>query len=135
MGMSMGSPGVYQLALLSIGAALSQQQQTPIVGLKGLRSVTLEADFSGGTGGSTVTAVVRTRLGSAGLWREIARFDFTAAEAKGGTVETGQASIATLGALSANTVRQGFLGTDLDCLVSSSGTYTGSQLSIRAAVR
>lgn len=126
----------YQLAALTIGAAITAQAQTAITGLNGVSAVTIEAELSGGTGGSTVTAVVRSRIGSGGTMREIARFDFTTAAAKSCTiVGNAAASIAALAALSANSVLQGFLGTDFDCVVTSTGTYTSTTLSVRMSAR
>lgn len=130
----MDLPGSYVLAARTITAALTAAEHTPVTGLNGMREVTLDAELSGGTGGSTVTAVVRSRIGTDGAWREIARFDFTTAAAKSATVTKGPASVAAFAALSANAVLQNYLGTDLDCIVTSTGTYTGTTLAVRAAV-
>lgn len=131
----MDLPGDYVLAALTIGAAITGQEQTAITDLDGMSSVTLEAVLAGGAGGSTVTAVVRSRISSGGTWREIARFDFTTADSKSCTIMASAASIAALAALSTNAVLQGFLGTELDAVITSTGTYTNSTLSVRAAVR
>lgn len=133
----MDNPGDYALASLAVSTAIATAQaQTAITDLAGMREVTLEAELLGGTGGSTFTAVVRSRIGSGGTLREIARFDFTTAAAKTCTiVANGAASIAALAALSANSVLQGFLGTELDCIVSSTGAYTNTTFVLRAAVR
>lgn len=131
----MDNPGDYVLASLAVSTAIvTAQAQTAITGLEGMRELTLEAELLGGTGGSTFTAIVRSRIGSGGILREIARFDFTTAAAKSCTLTKGQASIAALSALSANLVLQNFLGTELDCIVSSSGTYTNTTFVLRASV-
>jgi len=131
------SPGFYSLAALTVTTAIAASAgvQTAIDELDGMAAVTLEAEFTG-TGGTSLTALIRTRCGSGGTWREIARFDFTAADSKSCTiVGNAAASIASLAALSANSVLQGFLGTELQAVISSVGTWTGSTVAIRAAVR
>lgn len=131
----MDNPGSKTLASLVVSTAIvTAQAQTATTGLEGMSELTLEAELLGGTGGSTFTAIVRTRIGSGGTLREIARFDFTSAAAKSCTITKGQASIAALAALSANTVLQNFLGTELDCIVSSTGTYTNTTFVCRASV-
>lgn len=126
----------YSLAALTITTALTSQAQTAIDELEGMTSVTIEAEFSGGTGGTSLTALVQTRIGSGGTWREIASFDFTTAASKScNIVANGSAAIAALAALSANTVLQGFLGTELRAVITSVGTYTDSTLAVRASVR
>ena len=131
----MDLPGDYVLAALSISTALTAQEQTAITGLRGVTGATIEAAFTGGTGGDSLTALVRTRIGSGGTWREVARFDFTVAASKSCTLVAGAAAIAAFAALSANTVLQGFLGTDFEAIVTSVGTYADSALSIRLAAR
>lgn len=131
----MDSPGDYVLASRAISTAiLTTEAQTAIDGLEGMRELALEAELLGGTGGSTFTAIVRTRIGSGGVLREIARFDFTVSAAKSCTIVKGAASIAALAALGANSVLQNFLGTELDCLLSSTGTYTNTTFVLRASV-
>jgi hypothetical protein len=131
----MDSPGDYVLASRPITTAIvTAEAQTAIDGLEGMREVVLEAELLGGTGGSTFTAIVRTRIGSGGALREIARFDFTTTAAKSCTIVKGATSIAALAALSANSVLQNFLGTELDCLLSSTGTYTNTTFVLRASV-
>lgn len=130
----MENPGDYTLASLVVSTAiLTAQAQTPITDLGGMRELTLEAELLGGTGGSTFTAIVRTRIGG-GTLREIARFDFTTAAAKSCTLVKGAAAIAILAALGANSVLQNFLGSELDCIVSSTGNYTNTTFVLRASV-
>lgn len=131
----MDNPGDYALASRAISTAIvTAEAQTAITDLKGMREVTFDAELLGGTGGSSFTAIVRTRIGSGGTLREIARFDFTIAAAKSCTIVKGAASIAALAALSANSVLQNFLGTELDCILSSTGTYTNTTFVLRASV-
>lgn len=134
----MDNPGDYVLAsLTAVSTAIATAQaQTAITDLQGMSSVTLEAVLAGGTGGSTFTALVQTRIGSGGTLRDIARFDFTTADSKScNIVANGSASIASLQSLSANSVLQGFLGTELICTVSSTGIYTNTSFVLRASVR
>lgn len=130
----MNRPGFYSLFSGSIGAAGSLEH-SEITALDGMSGVTLEVAFSGGTGGTSLTVVVQTRLGSGGIWRDIARFEFTGAATKYANLVAGAASVAAFPALAAEGQTQNFLGTELRCTRSSVGTYTNSSLSVLAAVR
>lgn len=131
----MAASGIYQLlASATIGAAVSLEHSA-ITALEGMSGVTLEVDFTGGTGGASLTVVVQTRLGSGGTWRDIARFDFTGAATKYANLVAGAASVAAFPTLAAEGQTQNFLGSELRCTRSSVGTYTNSSLSVLAAVR
>lgn len=131
----MNNAGDYVLAALTVTTAVTAQQQTAITDLDGMSSATLETEFSG-TGGDSCKALIRSRIGSGGTWREIASFDFTASGSKSCTIVANTAaSIAALATLSTNSVLQGFLGTELQAVVTSVGTWTNGTLAVRAAVR
>ena len=131
----MYNAGDYALAALTVSTAITAQQQTAITDLDGMSGATIEAEFSG-TGGTSCTALIRTRIGSGGTWREIASIDFTAAGSKScNLVANAAASIAAFATLSANSVLQGFLGTELQAVITSVGTWTNGVLAVRASVR
>jgi hypothetical protein len=131
----MDLPGDYSLAARDITTAITSEAQTGITDLDGMQAVTLEAVFAG-SGGTSCQAIVRTRIGPGGNWREIARFDFTVAGAKSANiVANASAGVAALAALNSDSVLQGFLGTELDCVVSSVGTWVDGVLAVRAAAR
>lgn len=133
--MTMDLPGCYPLVSATISTA-GTTTYTAIENLQGMTSVTLEAELSGGTGGSAVNVLVQTRLGSGGTWRDIASLDFTTAAAKFIVVAAGtQTTMGAFDALSANTARAGFLGDQLRAVVTSTGTYVSSTLSVRASAR
>lgn len=94
------------------------------------RSLTIQAKFTYGSGGTTVDAYVQTTLDGGGSWIDIANFSFTTATAKkvinlsSLTPVTSQATPAD-GALAANTAVDGILGGKLRIKYVSTGTYAG----------
>lgn len=132
----MDRPNSYSLAALTITTALSSQAQTAITDLAGMSSLTIEAELSGGTGGTSVNVLVQTRLGSGGTWRDVASLDFTGAAAKyTNVIASAAVAVTAIGSLSANTVINGFLGDQLRAVVTSVGVYTSTSLAVRASVR
>jgi hypothetical protein len=133
----MDNPGVYTLAALGITAALSAQAQTPITGLDGMSAVTLEAALAYGSGGTTCAAVVQTSFDGGTTWRDVARFEFTTASAVkiANLQANGAKAIASYSALSTETVLDGVLGDRLRVVVTSTGTYVNTTLSVRASAR
>lgn len=130
----MDNPGTYDLFVGSITAALSAAAQTAITDLDGMSTVSLEAEFLGGAGGTSCSGVVQTRFG-AGNWRDIARFDFTTAPAtKHATLTKGSKAVTVYSALASEGVYDGVLGDQLRALLTSVGTYTNTTLSLRASV-
>jgi hypothetical protein len=126
--MSLGD--TFTLVNETVTAAITAQQFTAITGLEGITALTLEAVFSG-TGGSTAVATVRTRINSAGSWREIARFDFAAAGAKMATLTKAAAAVASFSSLSADSVLNGFLGAEYDLTLTTTGTWTNGLMTVR----
>jgi hypothetical protein len=102
-----------------------------------MAAVTLFANFTYGSGGSTCIAVVQTTLDGVN-WIDIARFDFaTSGDAKrcnlSGLTAVGVAAVA---ALSAEGVLDGILGDRLRAKITTTGTYAGNTaISIRASAR
>jgi len=128
----MAIPGVYTLVSETVTTAVTAQAQTAIDSLEGMTRATFEATFSG-TGGSTAVALIQSRMGSAGVWREIASIDFAAAGAKSCTVVSTAATPAAFAALSANSVLN-WLGTELRAVITTTGTWVGGVLAVRVHV-
>ena len=128
----MAIPGVYNLIAETITTAITAQAFTAIDGLEGMTRATFEATFSG-TGGSTAVAVVQSRIGTGGTWREIANIEFSAAGSKSCTVVSTAAAPAAFATLSANSTLN-WLGTELRVVGTSTGTWSNSLLSVSAHV-
>ena len=133
----MDEAGVFTLAALQLTAARSLAIVTPITGLDGMSSVSLEANFQYGSGGATASALVATSYDGGTTWRHIARFDFTTTGAvKLANVQANAAKgITVYTDLASEGVNDGMLGDQLALLVQSTGTYSNTTLSVRAAVR
>lgn len=129
-------PGVYTLCAASITAARTNDEQTEITALDGLVSVTLLAEMLGGTGGTSISALVQTTFDGV-TWLDIARFDWTNTASKKWCVLQGNAAkaIATYVALAAEGVNDGLLGNELRVVLTTVGTYTNTTVAVRAAVR
>lgn len=132
----MDNPGVFTLAALGITVA-AVTQLTPIADLDGMTAVTLEFAFTYGSGGASVSAVVQTTFDGGTSWRDVARADFTTASAtKHCSLEGLLSKAMTLyGALAAEGVYDGVLGDQLRCVVTSTGVYANTTLSVRASAR
>lgn len=135
--MSLDNPGVFVLAAQQITAAAGPITLTPITNLDGMTAVTIEANFQYGSGGTTCTAIVVTTFDDGVTWRHVARFDFTTSdEVKScelsGLLSRGVSSYADLGSEGVN---DGLLGNQLCAIITSTGTYTNTVLSLRASVR
>ena len=128
----MAVPGVYNLIAETITTAITSQAFSAIDNLEGMTRVTFDATFSG-TGGSTAVALIQSRMGSAGAWREIASIDFAAAGSKSCTVVSTAATPAAFATLSANSVLN-WLGTELRVVGTSTGTWSNGLLSVSAHV-
>lgn len=94
-----------------------------------VESLTLQAVFTYGSGGTNATAYVQTTFDGGTTWMDIACFQFTTATAKHLFHLTAAAvtSIATPGdaALTANTCVNGFLGDQFRVKLTTTGTYAG----------
>jgi hypothetical protein len=135
----MNNPGVYSLATVTVTTAIASPagKQTAIVNLAGMTAVSLEFDFTYGTGSGTVVAVVRTPLDGGTKYRDIARADFANASAVKHCNLEGLLSkgITAYAALAAEGVYDGVLGDSLICEITSTGTYANSLIAVRASVR
>lgn len=130
-------PAVYTLASLGVTTALAASAQTPITGLAGMSSVTLEASFSYGSGGATASVVVATSFDGGTTWRDIARFDFTTESAvKHANLRADESlDVMPYEALAHDGINDCILGDRLRAVVTTTGTYATTTLAVRASVR
>jgi hypothetical protein len=114
----------------------------PTYSLPGLNyeSLSLQANFTYGSGGTTVKAWVQTTFDQGVTWTDIANFAFTTASARRlyHLTPVAVTSIATPtdGTLADNTAVNGLLGSNLRVKLTTTGTYAGgTSLVISALVR
>ena len=132
----MDNAGVYDLAVLD-SSTFTNAVVSAVAGLDGMAAVSLEAVFKFGSGSGTLSATVMTSFDKGTTWRHVARFDFTTATATklANTQASAAKAVQAYADLSAEGVNDGFLGDRLAVQLSTSGSYSNSTLSIRAAVR
>jgi hypothetical protein len=137
----MVTPGVYDLAALAITTALTNSAQTAITGLDGMSAANIVAELLGGTGGTTIVGLVQTSVDGGTVWLDVARFDFNTADSpptagkKYCVLQTNAAkAITQYAALAAEGMNDGLLGDRMRAVLTSTGTYTDTTLSIRVAV-
>lgn len=130
------TPGVYTLAALSITTALSAQAQTAIDDLDGMSGMTLLAEMVGGTGGTSIDAVVQTSLDGGTTWLDIARFTWANTASKKWCVLQNAAAkaVTSYAALGSEGVNDGLLGDRLRVVLTTVGTYSNTTVSVRAHV-
>lgn len=120
------------LPALTISTALTAVTTTPVKLLSGMNYLAVQAVFLYGSGGTTVNAYVQTTLDGGLSWFDIMNFSFTTSAAtKISAVNTyiapaSQAFAPGSGALTANTIVQGILGSQLRLLYTTTGTYAGA---------
>ncbi len=145
----MDNAGIFDLGSATVTTALTDSvitsassaagaSQAFIDRLGGMVSVSLQATFVYGSGGTTCIAYVQTSLDQGVTWIDIARFDFSTANAtKVANISAAGASApAAVAALGAEGKLDGILGDRLRVKVTSTGTYAGNtSLAVRAAVR
>lgn len=130
------NPGIYTLAALSITTALTGSAQTAI-SLDGATAVSIECNFQYGSGGTTASGVIQTTFDGGTTWRDVARCDFTTstrvayANLSGLTYK----AVATYSALSSEGQNDGLIGDHLRAVITSTGTYANTVLSIRVSAR
>lgn len=129
------------LPALTIAAAVGLTAATAFTALDGLKTLTLEATFVYGAGGTKVTAYVQTSLDAGVTWTDIACFTFTTAAAKKISKVSVYAAVAasvtpTDGTLADDTILDGVLGDQFRVKTKSTGTYTGAtSLTITATAK
>jgi hypothetical protein len=116
---------------LTITTALSATGGTAVQFTHGSpRNVTLEAIFTYGSGGTSADAYVQTSLDGGATWIDIANFHFTTSSLSKVVNLSSLTPVTTLttpsdGSLSANTVVDGIIGTQIRVKYVSVGTYAG----------
>jgi hypothetical protein len=123
---------IVKLLDLTITAAISTALTTEVVKLTAQPcSLTVQANFTYGSGGTSVDAYLQTSLDGGSTWCDIANFSFTTASArkiynlKTNTAVT-TAATPTDGTITANTSVDGILGVLFRVKYKSVGTYAGS---------
>jgi|ERR1051325_6200915 hypothetical protein len=128
-----------QLTLLAptvITTAVTGVVGVTIAELAAMESLTAEAVFTYGSGGTSLTAYIQTSFTGGLTWTDIMAFQFTTATArKVSSVRTAAVVAAAVtpgdGALTANTVVDGLLGDQLRVKYTSVGTYaSGTTIAI-----
>jgi hypothetical protein len=130
------SPGTYDLAALAVTTAQTNAAQTAITSLDGMSSANVLAEVLGAAGGTTISVKVQTTLDGGTTWLDIARFDYTTSAGKKYCVLSAGASkaVTAYAALASEGVNDGLLGDQLRAVVTSTGTYTDTTLSVRVSV-
>jgi hypothetical protein len=133
----MNNAEVYTLAAVQLAAAMPLSLLTPITNLGGMTAVTLDVDFQYGSGSGTASVIVVTSFDGGTTFRHIARFDFTTASvAKQCNLEGLLSMGVTVYAdLLSEGVNDGALGDQLAAIITTTGTYSGTTLAVRASVR
>jgi hypothetical protein len=125
--------------VITDGVSSAGVAQSFIDGLESATAVTLQANFTYGSGGTNLKVDVETSLDQGTTWIPITRFAFTTASAEKVVNLSGLTPVTTVytpATLSDDAVKDGILGDRLRCRITSTGTYGGNtSLSIRASVR
>lgn len=129
------------LAPLTITAAVGATGTTPVTGLAGAKSLTVQAKFTYGSGGTTAKVYVQTTLDGGVTWIDIMCLAFTTATATKVSAVVmstalGPSVTPTDGALADNTILSGLFGDQLRLKYVTTGTYGGgTTLSVSAIVK
>jgi hypothetical protein len=104
------------------------------------RSLCAEAQFTYGSGGTTVDAYLQTSFDNGNTWVDIAQFHFTTASASAIFNLSSLTPVTTQytptnGTLAANTAKDGILGPLFQVQLVTTGTYVGSSLRIDVAAQ
>lgn len=94
-------------------------------------SICVQANFTYGSGGTTVDAYFQTSVDGGTTWIDIAQFHFTASSARFVYNLNSQTPVtteytATDGTLAANTAKDGIVGPLYQVKLASTGTYAGN---------
>jgi hypothetical protein len=124
------------LLTLPITAAVAVTATNPVKFNAAPRNLTVQGNLVYGSGGTTVDAYLQTGIDGGATWIDIAQFHFTTAAARFVYNLNAQTPVTTEytptdGSLSANTAKDGLLGSQFRVKYQSTGTYAGgTQLSI-----
>lgn len=119
------------IAALTVTTAVSAGTATPLQFNDGVpESLAIQANFVYGSGGTSADAWVQTSFDGGTTWTDIANFHFTTASLRANynlsslTPVTTQYT-ATDGTLSANTAKDGVIGSKIRVKFTTVGTYAG----------
>lgn len=108
-------------------------------GLDGMLAATIEANFSYGSGGTSLKVMIETSLDQGTTWTEVARLAFTTASAQKVVNLSGLTPVTTVyapAALSDDAVKDGVFGPRWRARILTVGVYAGnSSLSVRMIAR
>lgn len=147
------NPGIKNLASVALAALNAATTQTVVTsvadqqgvtqayvdGLEGMLSASIEANFTAGSGGTSVKAIVETTFDQGVTWIEVARFAFTTSNATKVVNLSGLTPVTTVYApvaLSDDAVKDGLLGPRFRASILTTGTYAGNAaLALRLVAR
>lgn len=124
--------------VITEGVSASGVAQGFIDRLAGMSSVSLQASFVYGSGGTTCAVIVQTSFDQGQSWIDVCRFNFTTANGKkvANIAATGGVAPAAVTALGDEGVGPAVLGDRLRAKITTTGTYSGNtSISVRASVR
>lgn len=119
------------LVATTVGAAVTAVVTLPLGNMGGAKSITAQAKFLYGAGGTTLKCWLQTTFDGGATWCDIACFAFLLASAtKISKVMIGTALAAALvptdGSLADDTIKDGLIGSAFRLKYTSTGTYTGA---------
>lgn len=124
--------------VITDGVSAQNVAQSFIDGLDSVSSVTLQANFTYGSGGTNLKVDVETSLDQGVTWIAVARFAFLLASAEkvfNLSALTPVTTVYTPATLSDDAVKDGILGDRLRARITSTGTYAGNtSISVRAVI-
>ncbi len=116
---------------LAITTALTGSVQPVVMsGLYGMKSLTVEANFTYGSGGTTVKVWIQTSLDGGTNWIDVINFAFTTASGRKvstiGIDGTATAVVPTDAGLADDAIVDGILGDMIRAKITTTGTYADS---------
>lgn len=132
----MNNSGTYALVALALTTALTASAQTPVENLDGIEAATLECRFGYGSGGTTCSVLAQVSFDGTN-WLDVARFDFLLASAVKVANLNGHLSkaVTAYAALAAEGVNDGILAARWRGVVTSTGVYVNTTVSLRLSAR
>lgn len=130
------NPGQFTLLNRAITTAIAGEAQTAIDKLAGIKSATLQCEFSYGSGGTSCKVYVQASLDQGLTWIDVACFAFTTSSAvkvinlSARTPVTSPVTPSD-GALSDNTVIDGILGAVMRAKITTTGNYANTTARVR----
>lgn len=135
-GSSFSNQGIYQLATRQITIPLTGEIETALSSLEGITALTITAQFQYGSGGTTVVADIQTTLDGT-TWLDVAQFNFTTSTALKYANLSGLTpkSAGAYAPLSGDGVNDGLIGNQFRAVLTSTGTYAGTVISVSLSAR